>query len=104
MGTDGTRVVWQRAMSETRRKVTLINGDGTALEVVVAARKVLEANPTALLMSPVTMLAWMGHESYARRVENAVFKVYAQGKVRTGDLSGKSNTGEFTQANLGALG
>jgi isocitrate dehydrogenase (NAD+) len=62
------------------------------------------ANPTALLMSSVMMLDWMGHDAEARRVEKAVFKVYADGKVRTGDLGGKSTTAELTQAIIGALG
>ena len=61
------------------------------------------ANPTALLMSSVMMLDWLGHEELARKVEKAVFKVYADGKVRTGDLGGKSNTSDFTKAVIDAL-
>jgi isocitrate dehydrogenase (NAD+) len=61
------------------------------------------ANPTALLMSSVMMLDWLGHEALARKIERAVFKVYADGKVRTGDLGGKATTPEFTQAVIGAL-
>jgi isocitrate dehydrogenase (NAD+) len=61
------------------------------------------ANPTALLMSAVMMLDWLQLPDYARRVERAVFKVYAEGKVRTGDLGGKANNKEFTDAIIAAL-
>lgn len=61
------------------------------------------ANPTALLMSAVAMLEWLGHEEQARRVESALLKVYGEGKVRTGDLSGSATTREFTDAIIAAL-
>ena len=61
------------------------------------------ANPTALLMSSVMMLDWLGYEPLARKVEKAVFKVFGEGKVRTGDLGGKATTADFTQAVIGAL-
>jgi isocitrate dehydrogenase (NAD+) len=40
---------------------------------------------------------------HARRVENALWKVYTEGKVKTGDLGGKANTAEFTKAIIGAM-
>ena len=61
------------------------------------------ANPTAMLMSAVMMLDWLKMAPLARKIETAVFKVYAHGKVRTGDLGGKATTAEFTQAIIGAL-
>ena len=61
------------------------------------------ANPTAMLMSAVMMLDWLRLAPLARKIEKAVFKVYAKGDVRTGDLGGKSNTAEFTQAIIKAL-
>jgi isocitrate dehydrogenase (NAD+) len=61
------------------------------------------ANPTALLMSAVMMLDWLGYEPIAKQVEKAVLEVYTEGKVRTGDLGGKATTAEFTQAIIGAL-
>ncbi|MBL8910199.1 MAG: isocitrate dehydrogenase (NAD(+)) [Archangium sp.] len=61
------------------------------------------ANPTALLMSTVMMLDWLNMESHARRIENAVWKVYTEGKVKTGDLGGKHNTAEFTKAVIDAM-
>ncbi len=56
------------------------------------------ANPTALVLSGVLMLRFLGEKAAADRVENAVRNVLAEGKVRTGDLGGKSSTGEYTQA------
>lgn len=61
------------------------------------------ANPTALLMSAVMMLDWLGHSPIARRVENAVFAVYAKGAVRTGDLGGKASSADFTKAIIDAM-
>ena len=61
------------------------------------------ANPTALLMSSVMMLEWLDLPLIARRVENAVWKVYTEGKVKTGDLGGKSSTADFTKAIIDAM-
>lgn len=62
------------------------------------------ANPTALVLSGVLMLRFLGEKAAADRVENAVRDVLAEGKVRTGDLGGKSSTGEYTQAILDRMG
>jgi isocitrate dehydrogenase (NAD+) len=56
------------------------------------------ANPTALVLSGVLMLRFLGEKDAADRVENAVREVLAEGKVRTGDLGGKSSTSEYTRA------
>jgi isocitrate dehydrogenase (NAD+) len=61
------------------------------------------ANPTALVLSGVLMLRFLGEKEAADRVENAVRNVLAEGKIRTGDLGGKSSTGEYTQAVLDRL-
>ena len=61
------------------------------------------ANPTALLMSSVMMLDWLDMPEHARRVENAVWKVYTEGKVKTKELGGTANTDEFTRAIIGAM-
>ena len=61
------------------------------------------ANPTALMMSAVMMLDWLGMRDEAKRMENAIQKVYTEGKTRTGDLGGKANTREFTDAIIAAL-
>jgi isocitrate dehydrogenase (NAD+) len=62
------------------------------------------ANPTALLMSAVMMLQWLDLHEHATRIEKAVLKVYAEGKVRTGDLGGTSRTVDFTSAIIDAMG
>lgn len=61
------------------------------------------ANPTALLMSTVMMLEWLDLTPVAQRIEKAVWKVYTEGKVKTGDLGGKASTAEFTKAIIGAM-
>jgi len=61
------------------------------------------ANPTALLMSAVMMLRWLGMPQDGERLQAALLKVYAEGKARTGDLGGKAGTDEFTKAIIGAL-
>jgi len=61
------------------------------------------ANPTALMMSAVMMLDWLGMGTEAKRMQAAIEKVYTEGKVRTGDLGGTANTREFTDAIIAAL-
>jgi isocitrate dehydrogenase (NAD+) len=62
-----------------------------------------QANPTALMMSAVLMLEWLGWPDAAKRLDRALTRVYAEGKVRTGDLGGKASTGEFTDAVIAGL-
>jgi len=54
------------------------------------------ANPTALLLSAIMMLKYIGENSYAEKIEKALYKVIADGKVLTHDLGGTSTTTEFT--------
>jgi isocitrate dehydrogenase (NAD+) len=61
------------------------------------------ANPTALMMSAVMMLDWLGMRDESKRMQNAIQKVYTEGKVRTGDLGGGANTRDFTDAIIAAL-
>src|SRR5262245_57431361 len=61
------------------------------------------ANPTALLMSTVMMLDWLGMPEQGDRLQRALLKVYADGKVRTGDLGGKATTDELTEAIVGEM-
>jgi isocitrate dehydrogenase (NAD+) len=62
------------------------------------------ANPTALLLSGILMLDYLGEAKAARRVESALHKVYRGGKALTRDVGGKATTAEFTQAVIEALG
>jgi len=61
------------------------------------------ANPTALMMSSVLMLEWLGLPEQSERLDRALTRVYAEGKVRTTDLGGKASTGEFTDAVIAGL-
>ncbi|XP_038883380.1 isocitrate dehydrogenase [NAD] catalytic subunit 5, mitochondrial isoform X2 [Benincasa hispida] len=56
------------------------------------------ANPTALLLSAVTMLRHLKLYEKADRIQNAVLNTIIEGKYRTADLGGSSSTTEFTNA------
>ncbi len=55
-----------------------------------------KANPTALLLSAVEMLKYIGENYYAEKIEKALFMTLAQGD-KTGDLGGVLSTSEFTE-------
>ncbi len=55
-----------------------------------------KANPTALLLSAVEMLKYIGEETYADRIEAALFKTLSNGD-KTQDLGGSLTTTEFTE-------
>jgi isocitrate dehydrogenase (NAD+) len=61
------------------------------------------ANPTALILSAVLMLRYLGEKDTADRIENAVSAVYARGDTRTSDLGGTATTGQFVEAVLAAM-
>jgi isocitrate dehydrogenase (NAD+) len=62
------------------------------------------ANPTAVILSAVLMLRYLGENSAADRVEKAVRSVYSNGQVRTRDLGGTASAGQFVDAVLGEMG
>ena len=62
------------------------------------------ANPTALIRSAALMLEHLGELDAATRIETAIRTVVAQGETLTGDLGGKANTQEFTDAVIAQLG
>ncbi len=61
------------------------------------------ANPTALLMSSVLMLDHLGNRSAAKRIEDALERVYRDAKHTTRDVGGKAGTNEFADAVIAAL-
>ncbi|MBI1738239.1 MAG: isocitrate dehydrogenase (NAD(+)) [Acidobacteria bacterium] len=61
------------------------------------------ANPTALLMSGIMMLDYMGELDAARRVEQALHAVYREGKHLTRDVGGTVSTDEFSNAVIAEL-
>ena len=54
-----------------------------------------KANPTALLLSAIEMLKYIGENSYAKKIENALYKTLSQG-YKTADLGGDLSTTEFS--------
>lgn len=54
-----------------------------------------KANPTALLLSAVEMLKYIGEKDYADKIETALFKTLAEG-YKTSDLGGELSTTQFT--------
>jgi len=61
------------------------------------------ANPTALLQSAILMLNHIEERQAADRIEGALLKVFADGKVRTRDIGGTSSTDEFASAIISAM-
>lgn len=61
-----------------------------------------KANPTALLLSAIEMLKYIGENSYAEKIERALFKTLESG-AKTADLGGKLSTTEFTDAVIANL-
>lgn len=55
-------------------------------------------NPTATLLSAVLMLEHLGEHEAARRLENAIAKVYAAGRTLTPDQGGTATTTAFCAA------
>jgi len=55
-----------------------------------------KANPSALLLSAVEMLKYIGERETANKIENALLKTLKYGIVLTPDLGGNSTTTDFT--------
>jgi isocitrate dehydrogenase (NAD+) len=56
-----------------------------------------QANPLATILSGVMMLRHLGQRRPAARIERAVHRLLAAGKVRTRDLGGRATTSEVTE-------
>src|SRR5580700_5624991 len=61
------------------------------------------ANPTALLMSSIMMLRYLQEDALAERIENALQRIYREGKTLTSDVGGNATTKEFTEAVIRAV-
>ena len=72
---------------------------GTAPDI--AGRHII--NPTATILSVTMMLDYLGFETWARRIEDAVARVYAAGETLTPDQGGTARTGDFCDAVAKAL-
>ncbi len=56
------------------------------------------ANPTAMILSAIMMLEYLGEKEAAEKLDEAVLKVLSEGKTVTGDLGGNSSTMEMAEA------
>ena len=61
------------------------------------------ANPTALIRSGALMLEHLGEIEAASRIETAIRAVITAGQATTGDLGGRANTKQFTDAVIALL-
>ena len=61
------------------------------------------ANPTALMLSAVMMLDYLGEKDRSKRLRKAIEMVYAEGKHLPGDVGGNATTREFTDAVIAKL-
>lgn len=61
-----------------------------------------KANPTAMLMSAIEMLNYIGEKEAAKRIKTALFRALEAG-VKTADLKGNASCSEFTSAIIGFL-
>lgn len=61
------------------------------------------ANPTALILSGVLMLRYLGEQEAADRVQEAVGAALADEKTRTGDLGGQATSQQYTDCVVARL-
>ena len=61
------------------------------------------ANPTALMLSAAMMLEHIGQTDAAERLRKGIYAALASSESRTGDLGGKANTVQFTEAVIRAM-
>ena len=64
---------------------------GSALDI--AAKDL--ANPTAVILSAILMLHYLGEHNGAERIERALYSVLSQKHLRTKDLGGEAGTKQF---------
>lgn len=62
-----------------------------------------KANPTAIILSGVMMLKYLGETEAANKIETAVESVLREGKYLTEDLGGNTTTSGFTKAIIGKM-
>ena len=61
-----------------------------------------KANPTALLLSAIEMLKYIGENSFAEKIESALFRTLKSG-ICTADIGGMATTTEFRDAVINNL-
>jgi isocitrate/isopropylmalate dehydrogenase len=60
-------------------------------------------NPTATMLSAAMMLEYLGFGDPSKRFDDAVRKVYAEGRVLTPDQGGNAKTDDFARAVIANL-
>ena len=60
-------------------------------------------NPSATMLSAALMLEYLGFADAGARLDSAIRKVYAEGRVLTPDQGGTAKTSEFTSAVIASL-
>ena len=60
-------------------------------------------NPSATMLSAALMLDYLGFTDASTRLDTAVRKVYAEGRILTPDQGGTAKTADFTRAVIGYL-
>jgi isocitrate/isopropylmalate dehydrogenase len=63
-----------------------------------SAPKYAKVNPIAMLLTTKLMLDWLKETQMADRLEAAIARVIAEGKVRTYDMGGKNFHSEVAEA------
>ncbi len=95
------------ARKNGRKRVTAVHKANIGLDTAVfeavhgSAPDIADknlANPTALLLSGLMMLDYLGEHQRAERIRAALGRVLQDGAVRTHDLGGHASTTEFTEA------
>src|SRR5262249_53379251 len=62
------------------------------------------ANPTGLMLSSAMLLDHVGQGDAAARLRRGIRAALASAETRTGDLGGKANTAQYTDAVIRAMG
>ena len=61
------------------------------------------ANPTGLMLSAAMLLDHVGQPGAAQRLRTGIAAALARPETRTGDLGGRANTAQFTDAVIRAM-
>ena len=61
------------------------------------------SNPTALLMSGILMLRYLGERAAADKIEKALHYTLASKSVRTRDIGGTASTTKYTEAIVASM-
>jgi len=62
------------------------------------------ANPTGLMMSAAMLLDYIDQRDAAERLRRGIYAALGNAETRTGDLGGKANTAQYTDAVIRAMG